>query len=644
MIDLGAGDADFPPPAVAVEALARAARDAAMSRYAWQIGLPAFREAAAAYLERRFGQRFDPFTELQPAWSPDGNNVVFVTDRFTTDLATLSHGDYRLALIDPVSGEVRALPHFEHAKHISPQWGPDGASVFFLSDRAGITNIYRLVLATQEIRQVTNLYTGVGGLTALSPALAVAPKAERLVYSTYNNERYDLYAIDSASVLAGEPPRPPFAVNAAMLPPADRSADDGAAGDLVQHLGDTRAGLPPADSTSESDRYRPRLSLDFVNPVSVGVGGGGAFGTFVGGGSALFWSDMLGQHRLTTGLQVFGGFADLAALAAYRNVRSRWTWGVGAGQTPFLSIGFRRAGNLSRDSLVVDSLFRYRQTDRQVAAVVAYPFSRVQRIEVSAGYRHSSFSSEVVTRSLTTSPPRATINDPVDLPAPGAISQWEASAALVRDNALFGPTSPVIGQRYRLEVSPSIGELTYYGVLVDYRRYVTVKRPYTLAGRVLHFARYGPNSDDTRLVPLFIGYQSLVRGYAANSFDLRDCPAFIRQPSDCPVPVFEELIGSRVLVGNLELRFPLFEGLRITDDPPPGLPWLDLALFYDAGVAWLRTDQPRFLGGGRRVVTSYGVALRVNLFGAAVLELDFVHPNDRPGRRWYTQFGFAPGF
>lgn len=66
LIDLSAGDADFPPPAVAVEALARAAREPAMSRYAFQVGLPAFREAVARYMERRFGVRVDPFTEVLP--------------------------------------------------------------------------------------------------------------------------------------------------------------------------------------------------------------------------------------------------------------------------------------------------------------------------------------------------------------------------------------------------------------------------------------------------------------------------------------------------------------------------------------------------------------------------------------------------
>jgi len=66
VIDVGAGDADFAPPRVAVEALTRAVQDPAMSRYAFQLGLPAFREAAADYMRRRFGLTIDPFTELHP--------------------------------------------------------------------------------------------------------------------------------------------------------------------------------------------------------------------------------------------------------------------------------------------------------------------------------------------------------------------------------------------------------------------------------------------------------------------------------------------------------------------------------------------------------------------------------------------------
>jgi LL-diaminopimelate aminotransferase len=66
VIDLGAGDADLAPPPAAVAALREAAGNAAMSRYAFQLGLPAFREALANWMENRFGVRLDPFKEILP--------------------------------------------------------------------------------------------------------------------------------------------------------------------------------------------------------------------------------------------------------------------------------------------------------------------------------------------------------------------------------------------------------------------------------------------------------------------------------------------------------------------------------------------------------------------------------------------------
>lgn len=66
VIDLGAGDADLAPPPAAVEALLRAGADPKMSRYAFQLGLPAYREAVAGWMERRFGVKLDPFREILP--------------------------------------------------------------------------------------------------------------------------------------------------------------------------------------------------------------------------------------------------------------------------------------------------------------------------------------------------------------------------------------------------------------------------------------------------------------------------------------------------------------------------------------------------------------------------------------------------
>ncbi|MEX0890957.1 MAG: aminotransferase class I/II-fold pyridoxal phosphate-dependent enzyme [Gemmatimonadota bacterium] len=66
VIDLGAGDADLSPPPPVLEAVAAALRDPDMGRYAFQLGLPAFREAVADWMMKRFGVNVDAYREVLP--------------------------------------------------------------------------------------------------------------------------------------------------------------------------------------------------------------------------------------------------------------------------------------------------------------------------------------------------------------------------------------------------------------------------------------------------------------------------------------------------------------------------------------------------------------------------------------------------
>src|SRR5207245_2491178 len=95
--------------------------------------------------------------------------------------------------------------------------------------------------------------------------------------------------------------------------------------------------------------------------------------------------------------------------------------------------------------------------------------------------------------------------------------------------------------------------------LADYRKYVMPARPFTIAARVLHVGRYGRNAEDNRMYPLFIGYSSLVRGYDIGSFSAAECGS----GNGTTCPVFDQLIGSKILVGNIELRFPPFGLLHV---------------------------------------------------------------------------------
>ncbi len=66
VIDLGAGDADYPPPAEVIAAMRQATGETALSKYGFQQGNPVFRKAACDWMMRRFGASFDPQAEVLP--------------------------------------------------------------------------------------------------------------------------------------------------------------------------------------------------------------------------------------------------------------------------------------------------------------------------------------------------------------------------------------------------------------------------------------------------------------------------------------------------------------------------------------------------------------------------------------------------
>jgi LL-diaminopimelate aminotransferase len=66
VIDLGAGDADLAPPQAALDRMQDAVLEPALSRYGFGLGYVPYREAVSAWMQRRFGVRFDPLTEVVP--------------------------------------------------------------------------------------------------------------------------------------------------------------------------------------------------------------------------------------------------------------------------------------------------------------------------------------------------------------------------------------------------------------------------------------------------------------------------------------------------------------------------------------------------------------------------------------------------
>jgi Tol biopolymer transport system component len=581
----------------------------------------------------------DPYADLQPAWSPDGRLLAFVTDRFSTRLATLDIGNYQLAIMDVATGAVRAVPGGVAGKNINPQWADDG-SLLFVSDRTGVSNIYRTEPSGVGSAQITNVTTGISGITAISPAISYATQAKRLVFSVYEDDKYNIYSADSAAALAGHPPVNLDGLSAAKLPPERRVSD------RVMALQDNPTiGLPNARNPKVGP-YRPRLSLDFAGQPYIGVGVD-PYGTYAGGGLSLFWSDMLGNYNLGTAVQVnsgFGGFRDTlrnsGAMVQFADLTHRWNWGVSGGQLPFLSGGFATGlVNTDAGTVGVQETTLFRQVERSASGIVAYPFNSAKRLEFSGGYTNISFDQEVETILFDPVTGQVLSDQTQNLPAGRSLSLATSSAAFVSDTSSFGATSPILGERYRFQVAPTLGSLNFSTVLADYRRYFMPVSFYTIAARVLHYGRYGGDGEDPRLIPLYLGYPELVRGYDFNSFGVGECTP--NATSTCPE--FDRLLGSRMLVGNLELRFPLLRPFGVDQQMYGPLP-VEVGLFADAGVAWNRGEKPDIFGGTRKGVSSAGVTVRANVFGFAVAEFDFVRPFQRANRGWVWQFSLSPGF
>jgi hypothetical protein len=415
---------------------------------------------------------------------------------------------------------------------------------------------------------------------------------------------------------------------AARLPPIERRTSS-----VQALLANSAAGLPPAQEFP-SEPYRAGLQVDSIGQPTIAVGTN-RFGAFVGGGLSAQFSDVLGNHTLIAGAQfnagVSGGvsLADTAAQAAYLNRSHRWNWGLQGGQMPYLSGGYQ-------SFLVVI----FRQTERSIAALTAYPFSRSRRVEFQAGATQISFSQSVRTQAFSLITGQLLADDTEHTSLGDSMTLANTAAALVEDTSIFGATSPVQGGRYRLEAAPTFGTVNITTLLADYRRYLMPVSFYTIAARVLHYGRYGRGSDDTRLVPLYLGYPNLVRGYDINSLDYTGCEA----DSVSACPAYERLSGSRMLVGNLEFRFPL---LRPFSGPSGGMYGpipVEVGLFLDGGVAWNRGQRPSLFGGTREGVASAGVTVRASLLGFAIGEFDFSRPLQGAGRGWVFQFNLAPGF
>lgn len=253
----------------------------------------------------------------QPAWSPDGDRLVAVTHH--------PGQQGNLIVIDPEKGTTTELTApADRVADGYPTYGPDGKSVYFTSDRGGMTNLYQVNLATRAVVKLTNTYRG-----AEMPA--VTPDGQSIYFTSYrakgsmifrmplgkgapigaltpvsepeaplSHARPDGMALNQSISAAVETRLPTVTRSLKLSDPAPASGNEQANSPMVGLPDQVLPNLPegPADlptlefDLSDSIPYRPALTNDMLIPQMTSDEKGQQIGL------AGMYSDILNKHQL----------------------------------------------------------------------------------------------------------------------------------------------------------------------------------------------------------------------------------------------------------------------------------------------------------------------------------------------------------
>ncbi|WP_317130907.1 peptidase MA family metallohydrolase [Pedobacter frigoris] len=603
----------------------------------------------------------DVYSDYAPSYSPDGKKLVFSSDRASLlKSGTNAVHPINLTVYDLESKSLSDVPVFPGANNLNAQFSGDSKRLFFLSNRDGFRNLYEYNLTDNSVKQLTDYFTGISGITEFSPAISVS-RNDDIVYSYYRSQRYTLYN----SPLSNFKSRPvdANAVNfdAAILPPMESNGVD----IVNSNLGNFERFEKTTTDSMKLVPYRPKFKLDYLANSGVGVSTS-RFGTGVQGGIVGMFSDIIGRNQIIANLSINGEIYDFGGLVGYINQQSRINWGVALSHIPYIT-GFREIvpekidrGDGTMIDVYSDRTNLIRTFEDQAQLFAAYPFNKVHRFEAGGAFSRYSYRIDRISNyyedlgggaigyyigSEKAKVPTNQASQELGVPF-NSFSIFQLNASFVGDNSISGITSPLDGFRYRLGAERYFGDYSFSAFTVDVRKYIRLK-PITLAARTYNYIRVG--RDGENLYPLYAGYSYLIRGYEANSF---------YRSNNANPGTFDinQLSGSKIAVVNLEVRLP-FTGPKKLSAIPSKFLFTDLNLFFDAGVAWDEDskvafkDQPNgmLLPNGKpaeRVpALSAGISLRVNVFGYFVLEPYYAFPFQRKDVSAGV-FGltFAPGW
>ena len=116
-------------------------------------------------------------------FNADGSQLTYNTD-YRSYTKGMYKGKFTLdvAVMDMETKNVEILDVFEGADNLNPNFDHEG-NIFFISNRDGYTNVYKYFTEEKRVEQITNLTTGVSGISQYSPALTTSTRRDRILFT-----------------------------------------------------------------------------------------------------------------------------------------------------------------------------------------------------------------------------------------------------------------------------------------------------------------------------------------------------------------------------------------------------------------------------------------------------------------------------
>ena len=517
-----------------------------------------------------------------PGFSPGGRQVVF---------SALRDARSDIYTVDLASRAVTNLTNDDFADY-GPVFSPDGASVVYMARVSGNEKLFRFELAAKRKTQLTfgthddaaarflDRDTIVFPSTATDPSVPVEPEAavNGTVYNLWtlnlNSGSLQQYTDSLGGTYTPVVMKTPEGQKIAFISyykgdyglhtvelkkpiHTAESADFGAPGPIIDFQAPLTH-LLSADNKRRKGTFE-KLFFDGMPPIALGVTSGGD----VYGGTAVSFTDVLGDHRVTAYVASVQQYRSIAG--SYVNLSRRFQLAVqGFSQTQFFY------GQYS--GLLYDPAYAV-YVDRDMAMATRsyhggsvfgiYPLDAYRRIELSGGlvyfrerYNDSALE-EASSQYQMAAYGQTLFNDGFVVPF---------GVAFVQETTVFREFGPLSGNtlRFGYEIAPGIGRaLSRQSLDLDMRSYRRLAGNGLLALRLRGFKSWGSYPDFT-----YFGGNHEMRGYD-----------------------YLEFVGQNAVFANAELRFPFIEAMLTPIGVVGGA---RAVLFANIGGGWFNNTGYKF--------------------------------------------------